>query len=60
MTNNKLEDAAGLATAYLPLIIMAVSDAGDSQRSDEARKHDIEEALKMLEKVQLALYEAGA
>lgn len=58
--NEKLEEAAGLATAYLPLIIMAVHAAGDSTRSDESRKHDTDEALNMLEKIQLALTEAGA
>lgn len=57
--SEKLQDAASLATAYLPLIIMAVHSAGDATRSEESRQHDTAEALKMLDKIQVALSDAG-
>jgi hypothetical protein len=60
MTTEKIEDAAALASAYIPLITMNVAELGAKDLSDEKRVHLSKSTLEMLEKMQAALHEAGA
>jgi hypothetical protein len=59
MTTEKIEDAASLASAYIPLITMNVAELGEKYLSDEKRVHLSKSTLEMLEKMQAALHEAG-